>query len=118
MKCVKDGCKAPSLKGDTFCYWHSEKTAKQRKQSSRKGGKRCIFPIAEIPDAITSIEDVKQILTTTIKALMRSPSENLTAKARAIGYLCSIMMLSFEKSDFENRLSEIEKLLSEQEILT
>ena len=53
MKCLKDGCKAPALKHDQYCYWHSENTKEQRKQSAQKGGSRKILQVESVPSTVS-----------------------------------------------------------------
>lgn len=116
MKCSKDGCKAPALKLDEYCYWHSENTKEQRKRSARKGGSRKLLQVESVP--IETVEDVKRIISEAINELRLAPSESLVSKARAIGYLASVLMDAIEKSDMEKRISELERLLTEQESFT
>jgi len=113
MKCSKDGCNAPALKDGEYCYWHSEKTKEQRKRSASKGGSRRRIHVEDVP--IETVEDVKHIIVEAINELRGSASENLVSKTRAIGYLASVLMDAFEKNDIENRISELEKILIEQE---
>lgn len=42
-------------------------------------------------------------------------NDNITeSKARALGYLCNIRLLGFEKEDIEQRLTELEKRFSDE----
>jgi len=116
MKCSKDGCNAPALKDGEYCFFHSEKTKEQRKRSASKGGSRRRIHVEDVP--IETVEDVKRILAEAVNELRGSASESLVSKARAIGYLASVLMDAFEKSDIENRITELEKLLIEQEAVT
>lgn len=42
-------------------------------------------------------------------------NDNITeSKARALGYLCNIRLLGFEKEDIEQRLTELEKRFNDE----
>jgi len=97
------------MKDDEFCFWHSPKTAEKRKAARRRGGSRGKIPKN---DSIESIEDVKCILMETINELRSCGTDNIVGKSRATGYLCSIMISAFEKSDLETRVAKLEEMLT------
>jgi hypothetical protein len=114
--CLVDGCKAPVLKNDEYCYFHSPNTKEQRQKSARRGGNRKKINVDYVP--IETVEDIKRLIAETINELRASPTENRISKARAIGYLASVLIDAIEKSDLESRMSELEKLLTTQESFT
>jgi len=113
MNCKQSGCKAPALRDDDYCFWHSPTTAKKRREAGRRGGKKGRLQVRNVD--IQSVEDVRHILSETLSELRSSPAESVTTKARAIGYLCSICLVALEKGDLEERLGKLEELMSESE---
>ena len=111
VECNKLGCGANSLKDDKYCFWHSSNPAvvKKRKQARERGGSRGKL---QCNDAIESVADVKRVLTETINELRSSGTQNVVGKARATGYLCSILLVSIEKGDLEERIAKLEELLT------
>lgn len=113
MQCKKQGCNAYALKDDPdgLCFWHSPQTADQRKQAGRKGGARGKVERESL--GIETIEDVKRILVETMIELRGAATENTIGKARAVGYIASILLVALEKSDLEQRVGRLEELLSD-----
>ena len=112
MKCKRDNCKAPALKDDPagFCFWHSDLTADKRRQAQTKGGHKGKIPLE--PVIIQNIEDLRLILEESINDLRLSGGDAIS-KARAIGYVVGVMLEIFEKSNIEQRLTELEQQLTE-----
>ena len=96
MKCTfPGGCNAFAMKSDPDhrCFWHSEKTADQRRQAGRAGGRS---------GKIETVGDVKLVLGATIAELREGKITE--AKAKAIGYLCSILCHTIEIYELQERL--------------
>jgi len=55
---------------------------------------------------LRSVHDINRMLARTINQLVRSEIEE--SKAGKVGYLCNIMIRSFEVCDIEKRLVELE----------
>jgi len=109
VECNKLGCGANSLKDDKYCFWHSSnpEVVKKRKKARKRGGSRGKL---QCNDAIESVGDVKRVLTETINELRSSGTGNTVGKARAIGYLCEVMLTAFEKHDLEQRIAKLEEM--------
>ncbi len=61
---------------------------------------------------INNPDGVRRLLQRVINSLLNDEiSEN---KARAIGYLCNIMLKAFEVGELEERLTELEEMLSDK----
>jgi len=56
---------------------------------------------------------VQKVLARTINILLDSEQCFPVNKAHTVGYLCNIMLSSFEVVDFENRLKALEKKYKE-----
>lgn len=61
---------------------------------------------------INDADGVRRLLQRTINALL--DDEISESKARAIGYLCNIMLKAFEVGELEERLTELEEMLSDK----
>ena len=106
--CKKTGCKAPALKNDELCFAHSMKPeiVQKRKAARSKGGSRGKLRIV---DSINTVQDVKRIIAVTLDELRSSPTDNVVAKSRAVGYLCGIALTAIEKADLEERIVKLEE---------
>ena len=113
MNCQKPNCKAPALKNDNFCYFHSETTKEQRANSARKGGSRKHKNAADMK--IETVADVKAIIAECINELRRA-NVKVVARTRAIGYLASIMVDAIEKTDIEARIAELEQKFEDENV--
>mgnify|MGYP000861107049 FL=1 len=61
---------------------------------------------------INNPDGVRRLLQRVINSLLNDEiSEN---KARVIGYLCNIMLKAFEVGELEERLTELEEMLSDK----
>lgn len=114
LQCKKQGCKAYAMKDDPdgLCFWHSPATAEKRQQAGRRGGGRGKVERESL--GIETVADVKAILVETITELRGAATENTIGKARAVGYIASILLVALEKSDLERRVARLEELLSDR----
>ena len=96
--------------GSDRCYWHNPNTEKKRKESSRKGGKGRLKPSANVNTPMT-IDDIKAVLSGSIREL-QSSNADVVSRNRGIGYLASILLSAIQSSDFEQRLSELERRMT------
>ena len=112
-ECSKDGCRANALRDEALCFAHSTKPeiVKKRDAARRKGGSKGKLQLQDVD--VQTIEDIRGILSETVSELRSSASENLVSKCRTVGYLCSILLTTLEKSDLEDRISMLEESLSE-----
>ena len=85
----------------------------KRKAARSRGGSRGKAARTDTIEAITSVEDVKRIITDTLNELRAAPTENVIGKARAVGYLCGVALTAIEKADLEERISKLEESLTE-----
>jgi hypothetical protein len=99
-----------------LCFWHNPETAEARRQAGRRGGRRGKVELQEF--AIDTIDDVKRVLVESLNELRQAGSESITAKSRAVGYLCSILIMAIERGDLELRVSKLEnQLLTDHEAI-
>jgi hypothetical protein len=59
---------------------------------------------------IKNVRDIKRLLNRTINQV--ASDELDTRQANCIGQLCNIMLRAIEMDDMENRIGELEKLIS------
>lgn len=106
MKCKKEGCKASTMRGSEFCYFHDPKIADKRKEGQANGGRRGRGAYAEIGDC--TLENLKGVLWGTLGELRHSKSE-LVSRARAIASVSSVLITVINESSLENRIDALER---------
>lgn len=106
MKCKKDGCKASTMKGSDFCYFHDPTIADKRKETQATGGRRGRGLYQNIGDP--TLENLKQILWDTLGELRHSRSE-LVSRARAIASVSSVLITVIQESSLESRIEALER---------
>ncbi|MEK7398884.1 MAG: hypothetical protein AAB116_18275 [Candidatus Poribacteria bacterium] len=100
------------MKNSEFCYFHNADVSGKRKESQSKGGanKRALAKI----ENLDTISDIKGAISQVLAVVCES-RQNLLPRARIAGYLAGVLSSLIEGSDFEHRLSEIEKRLDSNE---
>src|SRR5271157_2438427 len=109
MKCKytkPDGtrCKAIALKNNPYCLPHAKQTEKKDISKNNK----LIISLPELK--IENTKDLPQFLIDTISNVRGGLIEAKIGSV--IGYLSSILLRSYEISDFESRLERIEQVIS------
>lgn len=101
-------CQARKLTGSEFCYFHSPQVVVERAEARRRGGLHRYGGKGETGSyTIKSGRDVLQILEDTINDACAL--ENTGGRAKAIGYLCQVILRGFEVVEMENRLTALEE---------
>lgn len=110
IKSDKTECKAEAIKGDVFCFWHSDKTKDKREKAISEGGqspKRNYGREDEI--SISNTSDVLKLIEQTINDLRGNKTS--TRIANALGYLAGIALKTIEQGDIQKRLEVLEYAL-------
>jgi len=117
-------CKAFSIIGSNYCYWHSpDVDANQKCNARARGGKsNKHIPVSNRetkPIQLRSVNDVVKLLEETVNAVRTElhATDSLTSKikiANSIAFLSGHVISALEKSDLEKRLGEIEKVVLER----
>ena len=117
-------CKAFSLTGSDYCYWHSpDIDANQKCNARSRGGKsNKHIPVSNRetkPIQLKNVKDVVKLLEETVNAVRTElhATDSLTSKikiANSIAFLSGHVISALEKSDLEKRLGEIEKVVLEE----
>jgi len=101
-------CQARKLHDSEFCYFHSPQVVVTRADARRRGGLRRHGDKGETGSyTIKSGRDVLTILEDCINDAVGL--EQSTGRAKAIGYLCQIILHGFEVTEIENRLAALEE---------
>lgn len=104
-------CKAFCMKGDDFCFRHSQKHKQQAIEASRKGGYNRKDKISVgVNITIREPEDVKKFLAKLIK--LTGSGELPTSDAVRMGSLCKIYLEAYSEADLKRRVDLMEKQLS------
>ena len=108
IKANGERCQARKLAGEEFCYFHSPQVVVERADARRRGGLRRHGDKGETGSyVIKSGRDVLTILEDAINDACGL--EQTTGRAKAIGYLCQVILRGFEITEIENRLAALEE---------
>ena len=117
-------CKAFSLTGSVYCWWHSPAIDENKKRNARsKGGKsNKHIPVSNRetkPIQLRSVNDVVKLLEETVNAVRIElhATDSLTSKikiANSIAFLSGHIINAMEKSDLAKRLEKIEEHVLER----
>ena len=97
-------CKANALTNNPYCLPHSKQTEKKDPSKNYK----LVINLPELK--IENTKDLPQFLIDTISKVRGGLIEAKIASV--IGYLTSILLRSYEVSDFESRLERLEQIIS------
>lgn len=113
-------CQSYAVGEGDLCYWHDPALAEARRASRAKGGLarhgRTIGPVAGDlkPVTIRTAADVLPVLEEAVNEVRRmEPSIN---KARALAYVCGMVVKAFEVTDLQKRVEALEGVLARREV--
>jgi hypothetical protein len=112
-------CGGFASEGSQYCWRHDPKISKRTKKAASAKGGRNKGPdingaVAEL--AIASTKDISALLADTILNMRRGVfSPRL---GTSLGYLAYILVRTYELTEFENRLLELEDRLNQFDYLT
>ena len=105
-------CRSPRLKGDEYCYFHSEKMVEKRRRAQKRGAQatnliRQHDLAAEIPSALRTIGD----LMTTIEVFIREVAMDRMDPRRATALLGLVRLQAqlVVDHDLEERIAKLEE---------
>ena len=108
-------CRANTIAGSEFCFFHDPAKAAAREAARRAGrsvGKTAVLP-PDTPDApLGSVADVVALLGQTINQVRRGEIDPRVANT--IGYLSATLLRALEQGDIERRLAELETIIQSQ----
>jgi len=104
-------CQNPALPGEAWCWWHHPDKADARKLARSKGGKaRHGRRLGDVGQGeyieIGELGDVVGVLERELNALLSL--EKSISRARAVGYLASVLSSIYKDSELEQRLAALE----------
>jgi hypothetical protein len=108
-------CGCAPLQDSDFCYFHDPDTAEKRRASRAKGGRarhgRHLGGDGD-PDPVTIKKpgDVLPVLSEAINDVRRL--ENSVNRARAIGYLCGVIVKAFDVTNMQQELAALRAVLA------
>lgn len=99
-------CKARSVAGSDFCFFHDPEKSAEREAAQRSGGlrnKMAVLP-STAPDArLVNAQDVVTLLSETINHVRRGEVDPKVANA--VGYLGGLLMKAIHETEIEKRLA-------------
>ena len=104
-------CQNPALAESAFCWWHDPALADARREARAKGGRaRHGRTLGDLGNGervtIDSLGDVITVLAGELAELLSL--ERSISRARAVGYLCSILSGIYQTAELEARIVALE----------
>lgn len=107
-------CSAFAIEGSDYCWRHSPVVAEyEKKSASALGGtnRRVYFP-TNLPEVVLkNMRDIPPMLVDTLQHLRRGAID--VRLGTAIGYLSNVLMKSYELTDLERRVENVENYIKE-----
>jgi len=111
----KDGaaCRAAPLRESEYCLWHDPEHAEAAQEARRLGGQRRrrerVVAGAYDPEGLDSVPKIQRLVE--VAALDTLGLENSVARNRTLASLATTAVGLLEKSDFEERLVQLEHVM-------
>ena len=105
-------CRARTLLGKSFCFFHDPAATEKRKAASSRGGAKKSCPVpdrAAIDIPLSNRDDVAALLTKTINQLRQGAIDPKIANG--IGFLVGIWLRVTETNALEDRLAALETVV-------
>ncbi len=100
IKPKKERCNAKILKGEKYCFYHSDKTKRARLEASSKGGTLSRKNNLDLsPKTIEKPSDILEIVAETLNLLRGGRIHPNYSNAIFIG--CNTFLKVFEKAEYE-----------------
>lgn len=110
-------CRSAPLSGGAFCFWHDPDRKADAQQARSNGGRarhgRKIDNDPRDPVKLEKAKDVLPILEMAVNDALAL--ENSIARCRLIGYLCGIVVKTFEITDLQRQYDSLERALRQRE---
>lgn len=104
-------CLCFALTGSDYCFSHDPALAEKRKEARSRGGHarhgRKLGSDLQAPVKINDLADVVRVVTEEINAV-RSLEKSIS-RARAVGYLCGVLVGVYTQSEIESRIVALEQ---------
>ena len=110
-------CRANTIAGSEFCFFHDPSKAAEREAAQRAGGSvgKTAVLSPETPDVrLASVTDVVVLLGHAINQVRRGEIDPKVANA--VGYLIATLLRALEQGDIEKRLAELEAIVKGQHV--
>jgi hypothetical protein len=108
-------CRANTIAGSEFCFFHDPAKAREREDAQRAGGsmgKAKVLPPDTQDVPLASTTDAVRFLGQTINQVRRGEIDPRVANT--IGYLSATLLRALEQGDIERRLAELEAIIKSQ----
>ena len=105
-------CKSPRLKGDDYCYFHSETMVEKRRRSQKQGarvanlGRRIGFSLDELPASMRTVGHLMVAVEVIIREVVKDRME--PRRATALIGLIRLQSELIVDHDLEERVARLE----------
>ena len=118
MNCIQikeDGtkCGAHPMRGSQFCFLHNPATKAERANAQARGAhttKKLLKPLA--PVRIQKTGDIITLLQGTLNEVRSGKMQPRIANC--VGYLCGIILKTFETATLEEKVTKLEQAMQDQ----
>ena len=105
-------CQAKCVSGLPWCYFHAPELVNERAAARRRGG---LHRYAKGEPGNYQIETPYDILAVLVDSLNQATAlPNTAGRAKAIGYIASILLKTFELSELHNRITALENRIGKE----
>ena len=111
VKADGECCRAQTVGGSTFCFFHDPVKATERKAAQKAGGRanRLSGSVHAEPIPLKTSSDVASLIAETINQVRRSELDPRTANA--LGYLSNVLLKALEQGDIQTQLETLERVV-------
>lgn len=113
VKLNNEQCNANAMKEAEFCFTHNPETREAHRKATKRGGLVGIHRSNLSPVRIKAMKDAVALLEDTVNRVRSGEME--IRVANCIGYLSGHIIRGLEKSDLEQRIEGLEKLILKEE---
>jgi hypothetical protein len=105
-------CKGFHQVGSLYCFSHDPDKVQERAVAVKRGGESRAFVVNLAPIKIDKIKDVTIFITRTLNEVRKGDLPPQVANSFFYG--ANILLKSFELTELENKVEELEKLLNQR----
>jgi hypothetical protein len=108
----QSNCRAPTLPGSEFCFFHDPSKAEERREAQAQGGRQNRMKTLEASAQDVMVEgfsDARALLVQTINQVRKGEIDPRVANS--VGFLTNILIKAVEQDKLETRIEQLEALL-------
>jgi hypothetical protein len=109
-------CRAATLTGSDFCYFHDPSKAAERRESQAQGGRQNRMKTLDPGTPAISIRDSRDVATLLGDMVDKVRKGQIDPRvANSVGYLCGQMMKALAQGNQDDRIESLEQALQNRD---